>query len=81
MEEIAGFGMKDSFSLPALGWKYFKSLRTEEAEPIYTYNEKHMRCFVRQRIKGGRVCDFNQYYKSNICDDLLKIISEELNVK
>ena len=40
-----------------------------------------MRWFVRQPIKGGRVCALNQYYKSKICDDILKIISEELNVK
>ena len=40
-----------------------------------------MRWFIRQSIKGGRVCAFNQYYKSKgICDDILKIISEELNV-
>ena len=32
-------------------------------------------------IKGGRVCAFNQYYKSKICDDIFKIISEEINVK
>ena len=40
-----------------------------------------MRRFVRQSIKGGRVCVLNQYYKSTICDVILKIISEELNVK
>ena len=40
-----------------------------------------MRRFVRQSIKGGRVCGFNQYYKSKICDEVLKILSEELNVK
>ena len=70
--------MKDSLSLP--GWKYFKSLRTEEDEPVYTYNDKYMRWFVPQSIKGGRVCSFIQYYKSEICDDILKILSEELNV-
>ena len=59
----------------------FNSLRTEEDEPIYTYNGKYMRRFVRQSIKGGRVCAFNQYCKSKLFDDLLKIISEELNVK
>ena len=32
MEEITGFGMKNCLSLPGLGWKYFKSLRTEEDE-------------------------------------------------
>ena len=40
-----------------------------------------MRWFVRQSIKKGRVCAFNQYYKLKICADILKIISEELNVK
>ena len=41
-----------------------------------------MRWFVRQSIKGGRVCAFNQYYKSEkFFDDIVKIISEELNVK
>ena len=40
-----------------------------------------MRWFVRLSIKGGRVFAFNQYYKSKICDEVLKILSEELNVK
>ena len=40
-----------------------------------------MRWFVRQSIKGGRVCAFNQYYKSKICDDILKIIPKELKVE
>ena len=41
-----------------------------------------MRCFLRQSIKGGRVCAFNQDYKSaNVFDDILEIISEELDVK
>ena len=81
VEEITGFSMKDCLSLPGLGWKYFNSLRTEEDEPIYTYNDKYMRWFVRQSIKGGRVCAFNQYYKSKHCDDILKIINKELAVK
>ena len=81
MEEITGFSMKDCLSLPGLGWKYFNSLRTKEDEPIYTYNDKYMRWFVRQSIKGGRVCSFNQYYKSKHCDDILKIINKELAVK
>ena len=40
-----------------------------------------MRWYVRQSIKGGRVCAFNQYYKSSICDDILEKISKELAVK
>ena len=81
MQEITRFSMKDCLSLPGLGWKYFNSLRIEEDEPIYTYNDKDMRWFVRQSIKGGRVCAFKKYYKSKICDDILEIISKELNVK
>ena len=81
MEEIIVFSMEACLSLPGLGWKNFNSLRTEEDEPIYTYNDKYMRWFVRQSIKGGRVCAFNQYHKSKSCDDILKIISKELCVK
>ena len=40
-----------------------------------------MRWFVRQSIKRGRVCAFNQYYKSKHCDDILKIINKDLAVK
>ena len=40
-----------------------------------------MRWCVRQSIKGGRVCSFNQYCKSKICDDIKKIISRELDVE
>ena len=81
MKEITGFSLKDYLSLPGLGWKYFNSLRTEEDEPIYTYNNKYMRWFVRQSIKGGRVCSFNQHYKSKHCNDILKIINKELALK
>ena len=40
-----------------------------------------MRWFVRQSIARGRVCAFNQNYKSKVCVDIIGIISEELNVK
>ena len=81
MEEITGISMKDCFSLPGLGVKYFNSLRTEEDEPIYTYNDNNMRWFVPQAAYGGRVCGFKQYYKSKICDATLKIISQEMKVE
>ena len=66
MEEMTGFSMKDFSSLPGPGLKVFNSLRTEQDEPIYTYNDKYMRWFVRQAAYGGRVCAFIQYYKSKI---------------
>ena len=78
MQEEPGFSMKDCLSLPGLGLKYFNSLRTEEDEPTYTYNDKYMRHFVRQAAYEGRVCAFNQNYESNIYDDILNIISKEL---
>ena len=76
MEEITGFSKTISLSIPGLGWKFFNSLRTEEDEPIYTNNDKYMRWFFHQSIKGGRVCSFNQYYKSKIIK-LLKIESKQ----
>ena len=80
-EEKTCFSMKQCLSAPGLGWKYFSSMRDENDEPIYTCNDKNKRWFVRQSIKGGRVCTFNQYYESKICDEVLKITSEELNVE
>ena len=81
MEDITGFSMKDCLSAPGLRWKFFNSLRTEEDERIYTYNDKYIIWFVRQSMKRGGVYAFNQYNESKICDDFLKIISEESNVK
>ena len=52
MVELTGFSMKDCLSLPGLGFKYFNSFRTDQDEPIYTYNDKYMRWFVRQAAYG-----------------------------
>ena len=60
MEEITGLSMKDCRSAPGLGWKNFNSMRDENDEPIYTYNDKYIKWFVRQSIKGRRVCSFIQ---------------------
>ena len=40
-----------------------------------------MRWFVRQSIKGGRVCAFNQYYISDHYYDIKKILAKELGVR
>ena len=80
MEELTGIGMKNSLTLPSLANKYFISLRDESDEPIYTYNDEYMRHFVRQSIKGGRCSALNQYYKSNISQEVFSDISKELNV-
>ena len=81
MEEFTESSMKGCLSAHGLGWQYANKMRDENGEPIYTYNDKYMRHFVRQGSKGGRVCSFNQYYKSKICSDVLKILSRELKVE
>ena len=80
MEEITGFGIKNSLTLPSLANKYFNSLRDENDEPIYIYTDPFMRNFVRKSIKGGRCNAFNQHYKCEISDEVFNIISKELNV-
>ena len=80
MEKLTGFGMKNSLTLPSLANKYFNSLRDESDEPIYSYNDDFMRHFVRQSIKGGRCSAINQYYNSNISQEVFNIISKELKV-
>ena len=80
MEGLTGFGMKNSFTLPSLANKYFISLRDENNEAIYTYNDEYMRHFVRQSIKGGRCSSINRYFKSTISDEVFNIISNSLDV-
>ena len=64
MEKITGFEKKNKLTLISLGWKYFKSLRDESDELIYTYKDMIMWWFVRQSMKGGRFNVFKQYIKS-----------------
>ena len=80
MEELTGFGMKISLTLPSFENKFFNSLRDENNEPIYTYKYEFMRHFVRESKKGRRCSALNQYYKSSISDEVFNIISRELNI-
>ena len=80
MEELTGFGMKNSLTLPSLANIYLNSLRDESDEPIYSYNDELIRQFVKQSIKGGRCSALNQCYKSNISDKVFNIISKELKI-
>ena len=80
MEELTGFGMKNSLTLPSLANKYFNSLRDGNDETIYTYTDPFMRNFVRKAIKGDRSNAFNQQYKSELSDEVFIIYSKELNV-
>ena len=79
MEELTGFGMKKSLTLPSLANKYFERLRDENDEQIFTNTDPFMRNFVRQSIKGGRCNAFNQPYKSEISVKVFIFFSKELN--
>ena len=59
-DELTGFGMKNSFTLPSLANKNFNSLRDENNESFYTYTDPFMRNFVLNSIKGGRSVALNQ---------------------
>ena len=72
MQGKTGLSKKGCLSLAEVRWKYFNCLRTEEDEPIYTYNDNNKILFVRQSKKGGQICAFNQYYISKNCGDVLK---------
>ena len=80
MEELTGFGMKNSLTLPFSANNYFNGLGDENEEAVYTYNDEFLKNFVRQSIKGGRCGIFNQYYKSTIPDEVFSNISKKLNV-
>ena len=80
MEELAGFGMENSLTLPCLANKVFSSLSDENYEPIYTFNDEFQRHFVRQSIKGHRCADLNQIYKTTFSHERFNFISDELDV-
>ena len=80
MEELTGFGMKNSLTLPSLINKKFNSLRDENDEPTYTYTDPFKRKFVRQSIEWGSCNAFNQHYKSEVSDELFNNLPKELKV-
>ena len=79
MEELTGFVLKISSTLPFLANKYFNSLRDEKDEPLYTNMNPFMRNFVRNSIKGGRFNAFNQHFKFEISDEVFFLL-RKLNV-
>ena len=74
MEELTGFVLKNSLTLPSLANKYFNNLKDENDEPIYTYTDPFMRNSVRKAIKVGRCNAFNQHFKSEISNEVFSII-------
>ena len=80
MEDLTGFSMKKSLTLPSLANKNFNSLRDENEEPIHNYTDPFLRNFVRNIIKGGRCNAFNYHFKSEISDEVFNPMSKKLNV-
>ena len=64
MEYLTCFGMENSLTLPSLANKYFKSLRDENDEPFYSYNDECMRYFVWKSKKGGRCAALNFFLRN-----------------
>ena len=81
MEELTGFGLKNSLLLPSLANTYFNSLGDEHDEPFYTYIDEYMRHFARKSKKGGKCAALNQDYESIFPDEVFNIISAELDIK
>ena len=80
MEELTGFGLKNSTTLPNLANKYFNNLKDENDEPIFTNADSFMRNFVRQTRKSGRYLALNQLCTSTLSDEVFNIISKEVAV-
>ena len=76
MEEITGFDMKNSLTLPSLAKKCFNSLLDENDESIYTYTDQFTKIFVQNSNKR-RICNaFNHHYKSAISDEVSRIFQK-----
>ena len=58
--DLTGFGMIISITLPSLAKEFFNSLRDENDESFYTYNDESILYFVRQTRKEGRCAGLNQ---------------------
>ena len=66
LEEQTGFGMKKWLIVLSLENNFLNSLRDENNEPIYTYNNEYMQYFVRRSRKGGSCATLNQYCETII---------------
>ena len=63
MKKMIGFGIKDCLTECSLGWKCFGTYN--KVREFYTFNDKYVRNFIRESIKGGRVAAFNRCFESN----------------
>ena len=78
MQKMSGFGIKDCLTEASLGWKCFGTYNKDRE--FYTFNDKYVRSFIRESIKGGRCGAFIRYFESNQCENILNTIKNHLNI-
>ena len=72
MQNMSGFGIKDSLTEASLGLKCFGTYNKDR--DFYTFNDEYVREFICKSIKGGRIAALNRYFESKQCDELLNTI-------
>ena len=72
MQNRSGFGIKNSLTYASLRYNCFGT-KNKDRE-IYTFNDKYVGNFIRKAIKGGKIADFNRYFESNQCEELINTI-------
>ena len=78
MQKMSGFGIKDCLTEASLGWKCFGTYNKDRE--FYTFNNKYVRDFIRESIKGGRCGAFFRYFESNQCENFLNTIKKPLKI-
>ena len=78
MQKMSGFGIKDCLTEASLGWKCFG--KYNKNKEFYTFNDKYVRSFIRNSIKGGRCGAFNRYFESNQFDGIMSTIKKHLKI-
>ena len=66
---MSGFVIKHCLTEASPRWKCFGKYNKDRE--FYTFNDKHVRDFIRQSIKGGRVVVLNRCFESNQCEEVL----------
>ena len=79
MPVISASGIKDCLIEASLGWKCFGTYNKDRE--FYTFNDKYVRNFIHNSIKGGRVGAFNRYFESNQSEEILNTIKKHLKIK
>ena len=78
MQNMTGFGIKGCLTEASLGWKCFGTYNKDRE--FYTFNDKYVRSFIRNSIKGGRCGAFIRYFESNQSDEIMSTIKKHLKI-